>query len=167
MKLKTAKEIAQHTQSKRQQVARDKLMARIDEYAEKWIKTRDEYNSVEKRRIKLREQILQFVQENGDGDEILASPSWVVSAKKINGTPYVDGEKLAKALAPAKYNKYRAMVLKEKKQYEANEQKLIQLVQRGIIPSKVLSSVTVQGRDRGYRVEISKVKKGASSNAIV
>lgn len=142
-------------------------MQRIDEYAAKWCEILDQYNSADAKRHKMRDELIAFVESNGNGDELVASGSWVISAKKIKGSPVIDGKKLAKALSSPKYDKYRSMILKQETYYTVDDNKLIQLVQRGIIPAKVLTSTTTPGKDRGYRLDVAKnSKKKSSSNAI-
>lgn len=166
VKLKTAREISQSIQSKREQVQRSKLMQRIDEYATKWCEIIDQYNSADEKRRKMRDELISFVEANGNGEELLSSGTWVISAKKIKSTPKIDGKKLAKVLSAPKYKKYRAMVLREEIDYVVDENKLIQLVQRGILSHKVLVSTTKLGGDRGYRLDVAKNSKKKSSNAI-
>lgn len=149
-KLKTSQELSTGS-------AKRKLDAAIDAAATEWLEVNDACASITKRREQMRDSLIALVDKEGKGEESVSSSKYVITAKAIKGSDSLDDGKVA-AILKAKYPEQFALCVTTKTVHEVNEAKLIQLVERGLIPESVVRKNVIRGGSKGTRVTVTEVR---------
>jgi len=157
----SSKKIAER--DKKQNKAKADATQAVEELVKQWEIVSDNISSLEKEKVSLRASLIASVDELGMGDDTIVVGDYTVSAKEIKGSDYVDGNKL-RAELKGSLSKYAAMVLKEEVSYTVNETKLVQLVERGLIPAKIIVKCSSKKDSRGTRLSVSRISKRKARN---
>lgn len=125
---------------------------RIDKIAEEWCENEDRIETFNTQRAQMRDTLIALVGELGGGEDVVSTARFEIRATRIKPSTKLDGEKFHKLLGAtphlAKYAK-NPDVVTVRTVYEVNESKVIQLVERGIIPATILRKCVVKGESRG------------------